>query len=136
MANLYPPKGSVKPPAPPAPPSKKKHPHFCDCDLCREYRKKWEKCLEKKMAEKIGFSYVNITTKGCEGWLNLFIDGYPIALVNNVFIANKIRARVPKQKIVEINPCKCDARKGEYDKDMKYICQNCGKEIYPGPKDK
>jgi len=37
------------------------------------------------------FNYVNINTKGCEGWLNLFIDEYCIALVNDIEIADEIR---------------------------------------------
>jgi beta-glucosidase/6-phospho-beta-glucosidase/beta-galactosidase len=41
------------------------------------------------------FSYVDITTKGCEGWLNLFFYDFPIALVNNVDLANKVRDVVP-----------------------------------------
>ena len=39
----------------------------------------------------MGFNYVNITTKGCEGWLNLFVDEHVIALVQNVYLANRIR---------------------------------------------
>jgi hypothetical protein len=39
-----------------------------------------------------GFNYVNITTKGCEGWLNLFLDDEIIALVQNNYIASRVRA--------------------------------------------
>jgi hypothetical protein len=41
------------------------------------------------------FSYVDITAKGCDGWLNLFFYDFPIALVNNVDLANKVRDVVP-----------------------------------------
>lgn len=56
------------------------------------------------------FSYVDIKTEHCEGWLNLFFDDYCVALVNNVHIANKIRE--------EIEP--------KYAKP----CEHCG-AIYP-----
>ena len=47
----------------------------------------------------IEFNYVDITTKGCEGWLNLFIDDECVALVKNEYIANKIRKIVKKKKL-------------------------------------
>ncbi len=37
------------------------------------------------------FTYVNVVGKGCEGWLNLFIGGYCITLVNDIEIADMIR---------------------------------------------
>lgn len=42
----------------------------------------------------MSFSYIDVVTKGCEGWLNLFFDDYCITLVNNVVLANKIRAEI------------------------------------------
>jgi len=30
------------------------------------------------------------------------------------------------------NVCTCNARYGEYNSDMKYMCRGCGKEIVPG----
>jgi hypothetical protein len=40
------------------------------------------------------FSYVDIKTKGCEGWLNLFFGDYCIALVDNIVIAKEIRKSI------------------------------------------
>lgn len=52
----------------------------------------------------MGFNYVNITTKGCEGWLNLFIDEHCIALVRNVYLANRIRALATERDNKHIEP--------------------------------
>lgn len=41
------------------------------------------------------FSYVDISCGGCEGWLNLFWGDHCIALVNNVALANQMRAALP-----------------------------------------
>jgi len=46
----------------------------------------------------MGFNYVNIEKKGCEGWLNLFVDEHVIALVQNVYLANRIRALATERK--------------------------------------
>lgn len=46
-----------------------------------------------------GFSYVNVTSPGAEGWLNLFWDDYPIGWVNNVHIAAQIRACIPERAL-------------------------------------
>lgn len=40
------------------------------------------------------FRYVDITTKGCEGWLNLFFGEHVIALINNPVLADEIREAV------------------------------------------
>ena len=45
------------------------------------------------------FNYVDITTKDCDGWLNLFIGDHVLTLVNNKYIANLIRAVAVKRKI-------------------------------------
>ena len=42
------------------------------------------------------FTYIDVIGKGCEGWLNLFFGPYIIALVDNVFIAQKIREAILK----------------------------------------
>lgn len=44
-----------------------------------------------------GFNYVDITTKGCDGWLNLFFGEDIIALVRNVDLATRIRATTPRR---------------------------------------
>lgn len=68
--------------------------------------------------EITGFSYVNVTTKDCEGWLNLFFDDYPIALVNNAHIANQLRERIPERVLTT----KCPECDGFGTK----MVQNCG----------
>lgn len=47
-----------------------------------------------------GFEYVNITCKGCEGWLNLFFNGVIIALIRDVDLADEIR-KVAKEKVIQ-----------------------------------
>lgn len=42
-----------------------------------------------------GFKYVNVTTPGCAGWLNLFFDEYCVALVNSAKVANQMRKVIP-----------------------------------------
>lgn len=37
------------------------------------------------------FKYVDIKTRGCAGWLNLFFGEYVIAMVNSPDLANEIR---------------------------------------------
>jgi len=44
------------------------------------------------------FTYVDVIGKGCEGWLNLFFGPYIVALVNNVFIAQKMREVIQMKK--------------------------------------
>lgn len=46
-----------------------------------------------------GFEYVNITCKGCEGWLNLFFNDVIIALIRDVNLADQIR-EVAKEKVI------------------------------------
>ena len=55
------------------------------------------------MKNLVGFSYVDITTKGCEGWLNLFWGDYCVALVNNVDIANQMRQILPTKNTDKIS---------------------------------
>ena len=43
------------------------------------------------------FNYVNITTEGCEGWLNLFHNDDIVCLVRVVVIADEIRATTPER---------------------------------------
>jgi len=45
------------------------------------------------------FNYVDITTKDCDGWLNLFIGDHVLTLVRNQHIADLIRAIATKRKI-------------------------------------
>jgi hypothetical protein len=47
--------------------------------------------VDQQEEQPCRFSYVNITTKGCEGWLNLFFGEYCIALVRDIYIADQIR---------------------------------------------
>ncbi len=54
-------------------------------------------------------NYVNIVTKGCEGWLNLFVDDHVIAMVDNVYLADKIRAEIPERHNPKIQSDKLDA---------------------------
>ena len=49
--------------------------------------------------KKKGFNYVDIVTSGCEGWINLFFDEHIIALVNNVYLATKIKASIDANSI-------------------------------------
>ena len=45
------------------------------------------------------FSYIDVTTEGYEGTLNLFCGDLPVAFINNTQVANKIRELLkPKQK--------------------------------------
>ena len=58
------------------------------------------------------FGYVDITTKGCEGWLNLFFGQQCVALVDNIHIANEMRRSIkPMKRLTKIEwtePCeKC-----------------------------
>lgn len=47
-------------------------------------------------AGSVAFSYVNITTACCEGWLNLFFGERCIACIDDVELADKIRAAIPE----------------------------------------
>lgn len=44
-----------------------------------------------------GFSYVNITTKGCEGWINLFFGEQIIAMISDVDLASEIKAETEER---------------------------------------
>lgn len=46
-----------------------------------------------------GFNYVNITSKGCEGWLNLFHGDDILCLVRVIAIADEIRQSTPERVI-------------------------------------
>lgn len=39
----------------------------------------------------MAFRYVDITTRGCDGWLNLFWDDHCIALIDNAELAAQMR---------------------------------------------
>jgi len=39
-------------------------------------------------------SYVKITTPGCEGWINLFFDAYPIAMISDSDMAKAIMEEI------------------------------------------
>ena len=60
------------------------------------------------------FSYVDIKTKGCEGWLNLLFGEYSITLINNVWLANEIRKEInAKEPVIETGRathCDCYGR--------------------------
>jgi hypothetical protein len=49
------------------------------------------------------FSYVDVTTKGCEGWLNLFWGDHCVALVDNAVIADQMRKVIAHKSNTEIN---------------------------------
>jgi hypothetical protein len=42
-------------------------------------------------------SFIRVTTKGCEGTINLMWDDYPVAWVNNVQIAREMMREIPEQ---------------------------------------
>jgi len=44
-----------------------------------------------------GFNYVDIATKGCEGWLNLFFGEHCVSMINDVDLANQIRSVTAKR---------------------------------------
>ena len=44
------------------------------------------------------FTYVNITTKGCAGWLNLFFGEYVVCMVDDEWLANKIREKIKEKQ--------------------------------------
>lgn len=46
--------------------------------------------------DAVGFSYVDVTSPNCEGWLNLFWGDYCVALVNNAYIAEQMRQTIPQ----------------------------------------
>lgn len=46
----------------------------------------------------ITFNYVDITTKGCEGWLNLFFGDEIVAMVRNKALASEIRKVTPPRQ--------------------------------------
>jgi len=51
------------------------------------------------MFNEVGyFRYVNIKTNGCEGWLNVFFGEHCIALVSNVWLADKVREKIDNAK--------------------------------------
>ena len=49
--------------------------------------------------KKKGFNYVDIVTSGCKGWINLFFGEHVIALIDNVFLAEKIKAAIDANSI-------------------------------------
>lgn len=56
-------------------------------------------------------SYINITTKGCEGWINLFVDNYIFACVDNPYIADKVRKAIDNSATMEDFKDRVDIRK-------------------------
>ena len=48
-----------------------------------------------------GFNYVDISCKGCEGWLNLFFNDACIALVRDLEVAEEMRKQVPRRELVK-----------------------------------
>ena len=77
------------------------------------------------------FQYVNIVTKGCESWLNLFIGEYVLCMVDNVHLANLVRAEIDAQEHLDAvdakNPCEeC----GEWASYNDYtFCPMCGRKL-------
>jgi len=51
----------------------------------------------------VAFSYVDVTTKGCEGWLNLFWGDHCVALVDNAVIADQMRKVIAHKPNIETN---------------------------------
>jgi hypothetical protein len=51
-----------------------------------------------------GFNYVNITTSGSEGWLNLFHNDDVVSMVRVVIIADEIRSTTPER--TKLKPCR------------------------------
>jgi len=43
------------------------------------------------------FSFIRVTTKGCEGTINLMWDDIPIAWVNNIYVAREMMREIPEQ---------------------------------------
>jgi len=58
------------------------------------------------------FTYVNIASKGCEGWLNLFFGDHVIALVDNVWLANQIRAEIQEKNNQSFKSAACNCFSG------------------------
>ena len=44
------------------------------------------------------FSYVNIVGEECKGWLNLFFNDFCVAMVDDVWIADKIREEISEKR--------------------------------------
>ncbi len=44
------------------------------------------------------FTYVNITGKNCDGWLNLFFGEYHVVMVDDIELANSIRQEIEEQQ--------------------------------------
>lgn len=64
------------------------------CPVLKMNEENW-----KRMAEHFGagFTYVDIVTDGCEGWINLFFNGHCIAMVNNKELASQIKQHIDDQ---------------------------------------
>lgn len=63
------------------------------------------------------FQYENITTKGCEGWINLFFGEHAIAMINNAWLADRIREKIDSQQAIEADVdlrCGCHMDPGTY----------------------
>lgn len=48
------------------------------------------------------FSFVRVTTPGCDGTINLMWDEYPVAWINSVQIAREIMAEIPEHNTKDI----------------------------------
>lgn len=85
-----------------------------DCEKCAVYILSCVDCKSAEVSESTetggyttgaeneeeNFNYVNITSTGCEGWLNLFFGERCVTLIRDVEMANKMRLLIAEKKSV------------------------------------
>ena len=65
------------------------------------------------MSKQRGFNYVNVTSPGCKGWINLFHGNDILCLVDNVELADRIKKNVPERDLS--NPARKPSRQKKTD---------------------
>ena len=66
--------------------------------LCKEIEQQEKPTSSCMVDSVVGFSYVDVKSKGFERCLNLLWGDYPVALVDNVHIAEQMRKVIPLHK--------------------------------------
>jgi len=47
------------------------------------------------------FTYVDVTTQGCEGTLNLFFDDFCVAYISNIYVAQQLREELTAKRTLK-----------------------------------
>ena len=82
-----------RPPAPPEPPPIR----YVNEDKKPSKMQSKDQIFKDEIEPVVMFSYVDIKSAGCEGWINLFFGQHCIAMISNPVLAKEIKKRIPNK---------------------------------------